>query len=150
MLNLALACLPTFFGDRPDAEEGFLGKLVLWARRKIRYQRALNELYRLDDRDLDELASRGSISPSWPGAMPPARRRSPVRIDERHQGAGSGLGFQTSDHGITGACRAGPSHPASLGCRSLREPAVNRGEQVVRLEPLAVLRPQTGERGRGP
>jgi uncharacterized protein YjiS (DUF1127 family) len=28
---------------------------VLWARRKIRYQRALNELHRLDDRDLDDL-----------------------------------------------------------------------------------------------
>ena len=28
---------------------------MLWARQKIRYHRALNELYRLDDRDLDDL-----------------------------------------------------------------------------------------------
>ena len=28
---------------------------MLWARQKIRYQRALNELHRLDDRDLDDL-----------------------------------------------------------------------------------------------
>ena len=55
MLKLALACLPTLFRDRPDADEGFLGKLVLWARRKIRYERALNELHSLDDRDLDDL-----------------------------------------------------------------------------------------------
>ena len=37
------------------APEGVLGKLVLWARRRIRYQRALHELHRLDDRDLDDL-----------------------------------------------------------------------------------------------
>ena len=55
MLNLAIACLPTLFRDTRDADEGFLGKLVLWARRKIRYERALNELHRLDDRDLDDL-----------------------------------------------------------------------------------------------
>ena len=55
MLNLALACLPTLFRDPPDADEGFLGKLVLWARRKIRYERAMSELYRLDDRDLDDI-----------------------------------------------------------------------------------------------
>ena len=55
MLNLALAYLPALLGDTRDADEGFLGKLVLWARRKIRYQRALNELYRLDDRDLDDI-----------------------------------------------------------------------------------------------
>ena len=35
--------------------EGFLGKLVLWARRKIRYERAMSELCRLDDRDLDDI-----------------------------------------------------------------------------------------------
>jgi uncharacterized protein YjiS (DUF1127 family) len=28
---------------------------VPWARQKIRYHRALNELHRLDDRDLDDL-----------------------------------------------------------------------------------------------
>ena len=55
MLNLALAYLPALLGDTRDADEGFLGKLVLWARRKIRYQRALNELHRLDDRDLDDI-----------------------------------------------------------------------------------------------
>ena len=55
MLNLAVAYVPALLGDKRDAEEGFLGKLVLWARQKIRYHRALNELYRLDDRDLDDL-----------------------------------------------------------------------------------------------
>jgi uncharacterized protein YjiS (DUF1127 family) len=29
---------------------------VLWARQKLRYHRALNELHRLDDRDLDDIA----------------------------------------------------------------------------------------------
>ena len=55
MLNLGLAYIPTLFGNKPDAEEGFLGRLALWARQKIRYRRALNELYRLDDRDLDDI-----------------------------------------------------------------------------------------------
>ena len=55
MLNLVLAYIPALLGDTRDAEEGFLGKLVLWARQRIRYQRALNELHRLDDRDLDDL-----------------------------------------------------------------------------------------------
>ena len=55
MLNLGLAYIPTLFGNKRDAEEGFLGKLALWARQRIRYRRALNELYRLDDRDLDDL-----------------------------------------------------------------------------------------------
>lgn len=55
MLNLALAFLPALFGGPRDADEGILGKLVLWARQKIRYQRALHELHRLDDRDLDDL-----------------------------------------------------------------------------------------------
>jgi uncharacterized protein YjiS (DUF1127 family) len=55
MLNLAVAYVPALLRDKRDAEEGFLGKLVLWARQKIRYHRALNELYRLDDRDLDDL-----------------------------------------------------------------------------------------------
>ena len=32
-----------------------LGKLVLWAGEQIRYHRALRELRRLDDRDLDDL-----------------------------------------------------------------------------------------------
>ena len=55
MLNLATAYIPSLLRDTPDAKEGVLSKLVLWARQKIRYQRALNELYRLDDRDLDDL-----------------------------------------------------------------------------------------------
>ena len=56
MLNLALALLPSLRPDQPDAEEGFLGKLVLWAREQVRYQGALRELHRLDDRDLDDIA----------------------------------------------------------------------------------------------
>jgi uncharacterized protein YjiS (DUF1127 family) len=55
MLNLIVAYVPALFPDERDAEEGFLGKLVLWARQKIRYHRALHELDRLDDRDLDDL-----------------------------------------------------------------------------------------------
>jgi uncharacterized protein YjiS (DUF1127 family) len=54
-VNLALAYIPSLLRDMRHAEEGFLGKLVLWARQKIRYHRALNELHRLDDRDLDDL-----------------------------------------------------------------------------------------------
>ena len=55
MLNLAFALIPSLAPDRRDAEEGFLGKLVLRARQRIRYHRALRELRRLDDRDLDDL-----------------------------------------------------------------------------------------------
>jgi uncharacterized protein YjiS (DUF1127 family) len=56
MLNLvALTMIPSLGLDRRDGEEGFLGKLLLWARRRISYHRALNELHRLDDRDLDDL-----------------------------------------------------------------------------------------------
>ena len=55
MLNLAFALIPSLGPDRRDAEEGFLGKLVLWARQRIRYHRALHELQRLDDRDLDDI-----------------------------------------------------------------------------------------------
>ena len=55
MLNLAIAYSPSLLRDKADAEDGLLGKLVLWARQKIRYHRALNELHRLDDRDLDDL-----------------------------------------------------------------------------------------------
>jgi uncharacterized protein YjiS (DUF1127 family) len=55
MLNLVLAYIPALLGDTRDAEEGLLGKLVLWARQRIRYRRALHELHRLDDRDLDDL-----------------------------------------------------------------------------------------------
>jgi uncharacterized protein YjiS (DUF1127 family) len=55
MFNLALALMPPPSPEKRDAEEGFLGKLVLWARRQIRYRRALDELRRLDDRDPDDL-----------------------------------------------------------------------------------------------
>jgi uncharacterized protein YjiS (DUF1127 family) len=55
MLNLAPAYIPSLLRETPDAKEGVLGKLMLWARQRIRYERALNELRRLDDRDLDDL-----------------------------------------------------------------------------------------------
>ena len=55
MLNLAIALLPSPRPDQGDAEDGFLGKLALWARQQVRYQRALRELGRLDDRDLDDI-----------------------------------------------------------------------------------------------
>ena len=57
MFNLTLALIPPPTPEKRDAaaEGGFLGKLVLRARRRIRYQRALHELHRLDDRDLDDL-----------------------------------------------------------------------------------------------
>ncbi len=55
MLNLAFVLIPSLGSDRGDAEEGFLGKLILRARQQIRYHRALHELSRLDDRDLDDI-----------------------------------------------------------------------------------------------
>jgi uncharacterized protein YjiS (DUF1127 family) len=55
MLNLAFALIPSLAPDKRDAEEGFLGKLILWTRQRIRYRRALHELHQLDDRDLDDL-----------------------------------------------------------------------------------------------
>lgn len=55
MLNLVFALALSPSSDGPNAEEGFLGKLVLWAHTRIRYERALNELHRLDDHDLDDL-----------------------------------------------------------------------------------------------
>ena len=56
MFNLALAPMPPPGPEEGrDAGEGFLGKLALRARRRIRYHRALHELRRLDDRDLDDL-----------------------------------------------------------------------------------------------
>jgi uncharacterized protein YjiS (DUF1127 family) len=78
MLNLATAYIPSLLRDTRDAEDGFLGKLVLWARQKIRYQRALSELHRLDDRDLNDLGLARIDFPAlaWrhaTGAAPPAR-----------------------------------------------------------------------------
>lgn len=55
MLNLAFALLPSLSPDRRVADEGFLGKLILWARTRVRYQRALRVLHQLDDRDLDDI-----------------------------------------------------------------------------------------------
>ena len=55
MLNLAFALIPSLAPDKRDAEEGFLGKLVLWTRQRVRYHRGLHELHQLDDRDLDDL-----------------------------------------------------------------------------------------------
>ena len=55
MLNLAFALIPSLAPDKRDAEEGFLGKLILGTRQRIRYRRALHELHQLDDRDLDDL-----------------------------------------------------------------------------------------------
>ncbi len=55
MLNLAFALIPALDPDQRETDAGFLSKLVLWAGQQIRYQRALNELHQLDDRDLDDL-----------------------------------------------------------------------------------------------
>ena len=64
MINLAFTLIPSLIPSAEprartslhlEAEEGFLGKLVLWVRTQVRYQRALHELHRLDDRDLDDI-----------------------------------------------------------------------------------------------
>jgi uncharacterized protein YjiS (DUF1127 family) len=55
MLHLLLALIPSPAPGERDAEEGPLGKLVLWARARIRYSHALRELRRLDDSDLDDI-----------------------------------------------------------------------------------------------
>ena len=47
--------IPAPSPDRRDAGGSALGKLLLRARRRISYRRALGELRRLDDRDLDDL-----------------------------------------------------------------------------------------------
>src|SRR4051794_21109294 len=52
MLNLVL---PLILKPGDDRGEGFLGKLAGWSQRQIRYRRALSELRRLDDRDLDDI-----------------------------------------------------------------------------------------------
>jgi uncharacterized protein YjiS (DUF1127 family) len=79
MLNLAFALLPSLVPDKRDAEEGFLGKLVLWTRQRIRYHRALHELHQLDNRDLDDIDLARVDFPelAWrhaTGAEPLARR----------------------------------------------------------------------------
>ncbi len=55
MLNLAFVLIPSLRPEPHDAEEGFLGQLILRARQQIHYHRALHELSRLDDRDLDDI-----------------------------------------------------------------------------------------------
>ena len=62
MLNLAVAMMPARRPELDDAEEGFIGKLVLWARHQLRYLRSLQALNSLDERDLDALAlTRGDL-----------------------------------------------------------------------------------------
>ena len=87
MLNLAVAYVPALLGVKSDAEEGFLGKLVFWARQKIRYERALNSSTGSTTAISKTSTSPGSIFPRWPGAMRPVPSRSPVRTAERGLGA---------------------------------------------------------------
>jgi uncharacterized protein YjiS (DUF1127 family) len=85
MINLAFTLIPSLIrsSDReaaPQPEESFLGKVALWARTRISYQRALSELHRLDDRDLDDIGvARGDFPAlAWrhaTGAEPLARPR---------------------------------------------------------------------------
>jgi len=56
MLNLFLTMIPTPSSIHGDADEGFLGKLILWSQERLRYEHALVQLRRLDDHDLDDLA----------------------------------------------------------------------------------------------
>ena len=55
MTTLGPAMLPMPYASLSGGEASVPGRLVLWARRQIRYRRALQELRQLDDRDLDEL-----------------------------------------------------------------------------------------------
>lgn len=55
MLNLVFDLVSSPAADKRDAEEGFLGKLVLWTQQRVRYSRGLHELRRLSDRDLDDI-----------------------------------------------------------------------------------------------
>ena len=54
MLNLAPVVMPSSSSEH-EAEQGLLGKLVLYGREQLRYHRALHELYQLDDSDLDDI-----------------------------------------------------------------------------------------------
>ncbi len=54
MLNLALAMLPAAYTGKPDAllaevDEGFLGKLVLWARPGLQHRGASSATHRCHD-----------------------------------------------------------------------------------------------------
>ena len=55
MLYLTLTLLPKSASDQSDTDEGFLGKLLLRALARLRYQRALAQLNQLDSRDLADL-----------------------------------------------------------------------------------------------
>jgi uncharacterized protein YjiS (DUF1127 family) len=64
MINLAFTLIPSVLraaesegpSRHPVADdEGVLGKLLLWLHTQLRYERALHELRKLDDRDLDDL-----------------------------------------------------------------------------------------------
>ena len=55
MPNLAPALILSLSPAKHDTEKHFLGKVVLWVRQQIRYNQALNELHKLDDRDLDDI-----------------------------------------------------------------------------------------------
>ena len=62
MVNLILALIPAPSLASGDHDEGFLGKIALWARLQGRYRQALHELNQLDDRDLDDLGiGRGDL-----------------------------------------------------------------------------------------
>jgi uncharacterized protein YjiS (DUF1127 family) len=88
MINLAFTLIPSSLPSADprgrtapplEAEEGFLGKLALWARTRIRYERALRALHCLDDRDLDDINIARADSPelAWRHAIgaEPLRRR---------------------------------------------------------------------------
>ena len=47
--------IPSLRADERQAEEGFVARLARWTRERSRYRRALNELRRLDDRDLEDI-----------------------------------------------------------------------------------------------
>jgi len=74
MLNLALAA-SMLATNKTDRAESRLGR---WIRRQLGYRRALNELKRLDDRDLEDLDLARANFPAlaWRHAigLPPLRR----------------------------------------------------------------------------
>ena len=55
MPNPAPALILSLSPAKHDTEKHFLGKVVLWVRQQIRYNQALNELHKLDERDLDDI-----------------------------------------------------------------------------------------------
>jgi uncharacterized protein YjiS (DUF1127 family) len=67
MLTLAFTLIPSPDGDAQrtlleEAGQGSLGQLIRWVRQQARYRRALHELQKLDDRDLDDIGiARGAF-----------------------------------------------------------------------------------------